>query len=202
MTETDVVEWLYGLVVAGLPADADMGRIEKAVETASLEIRRQVVERLVQQAADRCAAKCPGCGGRLSRHVRGRKRRVATRCGQICFRRDYGRCPSCGRYSYPADVALGLHERATASPLVQEICALETLNGPAGCKAAASNSPASSGPWRVTRPSSHSTPSTATKGGTCSSRTTATEHAYINPPAHPSLSNRGAHRHAFLAPFP
>ena len=33
-------------VVAGLPADADMGRIEKAVETASLEIRRQVVERL------------------------------------------------------------------------------------------------------------------------------------------------------------
>ncbi|NLE68421.1 MAG: ISKra4 family transposase [Lentisphaerae bacterium] len=135
MTDADVVEWLYERAAVGLPADADMGRMEKAVEAASLDVRRQVVEGLVQRTADRCAAACPGCGRRLLMHVRGRRRRVVTRCGPIRFRRDYGRCPACGRYSYPADVALGLHERAPASPVVQEICALETLAAPAGRKA-------------------------------------------------------------------
>lgn len=135
MTDSDVAEWLYERAVSRLPANADMGRMEKAVEAASLEVRREVIERLVQQAADRRALECSGCGGRLRAHVRRRARRVLTRCGPIHFRRDYGRCPACGRYGYSADAALGLHVRAPASPLVQEICALEALAAPAGRKA-------------------------------------------------------------------
>lgn len=135
MTETDVAEWLYERVGSGLPADADMGRIEKAVEAASLAFRREAIERLVQRGADACAAECPGCGGRLRAHMRRRARCVLTRCGLIRFRRDYGRCPVCGDYVYPADAALGLHGRASPSPIVQEICALESLSAPAARKA-------------------------------------------------------------------
>lgn len=135
MTETDVAEWLYERVGSGLPVDADMGRIEKAVEAASLAFRREAIERLVQRGADACAAECPDCGGRLRAHVRRRARRVLTRCGLIRFTRDYGRCPVCGHYAYPADAALGLHGRASPSPIVQEICALEALSAPAARKA-------------------------------------------------------------------
>ncbi len=135
MNETDVMTWLYEQVAAGLPTDTDMGRIEKAVDAVSREIRREVVERLVQRRADASALVCSDCGGRLQAHMRRRARRILAQCGSIRFRRDYGRCPVCGRYSYPADTALGLHDRATASPHVQEICALETLAGPAGCQA-------------------------------------------------------------------
>ncbi len=135
MSDADVAEWLCERAAAGLPADADMGRIEKAVEAASLEARREAVERLVQRAAKRRTAECPGCGGRLRAQARRRGRRVLTRCGPVRFWRDYGRCPACGRYSYPADAALGLHGRAAASPVVQEICALEALAAPAGRKA-------------------------------------------------------------------
>lgn len=95
----------------------------------------QAIERLVQRGADACAAECPGCGGRLRAHMRRRARHVITRCGLIRFRRDYGRCPVCGDYVYPADAAMGLHDRASPSPIVQEICALEALSAPAARKA-------------------------------------------------------------------
>jgi len=134
MTEADVVEWLYERAAAGLSADANMGRMEKAVEAASQEVRRQVIGRLAQQAAERYAVECPNCWGRLQSHVRRRERHVLTRYGRIQFKRDYGYCPACECYNYPADVALGLHDRATASPVVQEICALEVLSAPAGRK--------------------------------------------------------------------
>ncbi len=136
MTEAEVAEWLYERAAAGLPPDADMGRIEKAVDAASLEARRLTVERLVQRGADACVPACPECGARLRAHVRRRPRRVLSRCGRVSFGRDYGRCTACGRYAYPADAALGLHARAPASPLVQEACALEALAAPARRKAA------------------------------------------------------------------
>ena len=41
-------------------------------------------------------------------------------------------CPHCRERFYPADQALGLQERAPASPRVQEICALMVLESPAG----------------------------------------------------------------------
>jgi tRNA(Ile2) C34 agmatinyltransferase TiaS len=74
VTDAEVAEWLYERVAAGLPADADMGRIEKAVEAASLESRRLAAQRLVQRAADASPPKCPDCGGPLKAH--------AGRCGR------------------------------------------------------------------------------------------------------------------------
>jgi hypothetical protein len=135
VTDAEVAEWLYERVAAGLPADADMGRIEKAVEAASLESRRLAAQRLVQRAADASPPKCPDCGGPLKAHAGRRSRRVLARCGQVLFTRRYGYCAACGRYAYPADAALGLHAKAPASPLVQELCALEALSAPAGRKA-------------------------------------------------------------------
>lgn len=136
MTEKDVTDWLYEKVAAGLPPDADMGRIEKEVDAASLEIRRIALERLVQRRADTCSAVCPECGEALQNHAYRRPRRVLSRSGHIIFKRDYGHCPGCGDYMYPSDTALGLHVRATGSPLVQEVCALQALAGPARRKAA------------------------------------------------------------------
>ncbi len=135
MTDDDVAEWLYGRVAADLPEDADMGRIEKAVDRVSLEFRRRTTQRLVQRCADACAAVCPRCGVRQRAHMRRRERRVLSRCGYIRFTRAYGICSACGVYGYPADARLGLHGRASSSPLVQELCALEVLASPAGRQA-------------------------------------------------------------------
>jgi hypothetical protein len=57
---------------------------------------------------------------------------VQSGFGPVRFERSYGFCPHCGHYCFPADEALGLHERAQSSPRVQEICALMTLQAPAG----------------------------------------------------------------------
>jgi hypothetical protein len=128
----DVVEWACERVKANGTEDQDMGSLEKAVDRVTREVRRQVLERLAQEAADREEFGCPTCGEMLNvvRHSKGRT--VESVFGPVRFERSYGRCPRCGHYCFPADVALGLHGRAPASPRVQEICALMTLQAPVG----------------------------------------------------------------------
>ena len=60
------------------------------------------------------------------------RRKVSSVFGKVPFKRSYGFCPHCRERFYPADQALGLQERAPASPRVQEICALMVLESPAG----------------------------------------------------------------------
>lgn len=132
ITEETVAEWVYEQVVAKGVEDRNMGSLEKLVERVTLEARRKALERLVQEAATREALGCPNCGQMLRVVNHDRFRAVDSSFGAISFMRSYGFCPHDHKHWYPADVAMGLHERAPLSPRLQEICALMTLQAPAG----------------------------------------------------------------------
>lgn len=132
MSENDVAEWLYEKVTAGLTGNHTMGDMERAIDRLSLEVRRKVLERLTQDVANREAFLCPKCNRSLNVVAHHRKRSVDSTFGEIRFSRSYGCCTSCQDHFAPADDALGLHVRASASPRVQEICALTVLRAPAG----------------------------------------------------------------------
>jgi len=132
MTEEDVATWLYTCADAALGGAASMGDMEKALERLSREVRRKALERLAQKAADQHALACPKCNKTLNVVDHRRRRTVETSFGKVAFTRGYGLCRDCQAYFFPADVTLGLQERAPASPRVQEICALTTLRAPAG----------------------------------------------------------------------
>jgi len=132
MSEDDVANWLYERVAATLAGAQTMGDIEKAIDQQSLEVRRKVLEHLTQAAASSEAFDCPKCDRSLNVVDHHRRRTVSSSFGEVRFARSYGCCTSCQEHFAPADVALGLHGRAPASPRVQEICALTVLRAPAG----------------------------------------------------------------------
>lgn len=132
LSEVDVVDWFYEAASELLEEAVAMGTMEKIVDRVSLECRRQVLERLVQDAANREELLCPHCEQALNVEAHDRARRVNSTFGLIRFTRSYGSCSACEQYIYPADVTLGLQGRAPASPRVQEICALSALRAPAG----------------------------------------------------------------------
>lgn len=132
VTEEDVVEWLYAQAMAQIPADADMGVMEKLLDRLSIESRRQALERFVQQKAIQQPLVCPICDTALRVEAHHRKRSVKTSFGLIQFKRGYGFCSRCHEFVAPADVKLGLQARAPSSPRVQEICALTALRALAG----------------------------------------------------------------------
>lgn len=129
--EDEVGEWVYGQVVAAGTQDRDMGSLEKAIDRATLEVRRRVLQRLTQEAAALEELGCPNCGRMLNVVDHRRRREVKSSFGPISYARGYGLCPHCQKHYSPADVALGLHERAQLSPRLQEICAVMTLRAPA-----------------------------------------------------------------------
>lgn len=132
MSEDEVVAWLCAEASALLEEDGSMGTMEKTLDRVSLECRRRALEQLVQKAAAGQSLTCPRCRCTLNVEEHDRKRTVNSAFGLLRFARSYGFCPNCGNYVYPADVILGLQERAPASPRVQEICALTALRAPAG----------------------------------------------------------------------
>ena len=118
---------LEELMVGG----CDVGQLEALLEKRLRELGRPLLEEAVQKLADRQPLSCPRCGGPLHIERHRRLRRVLSVFGKVPFVRSYGFCPPCGERFYPADVAMGLQERAPASPRVQEICALMVLESPA-----------------------------------------------------------------------
>jgi hypothetical protein len=132
MTDSEVANWLFEKAAAGLGQTPNLGDMEKTLDRVSLEVRRIALERLAQQAVNRQPFTCPSCHTALNVGNHRRRRRVQTSFGKIGFARSYGFCVKCQDHFYPADVALGLQERARSSPRIQEICALTTLRAPAG----------------------------------------------------------------------
>jgi len=132
MDEEKMVEWLKKEVLAVLNSPADMGAIEKALDRACMEIRRKALELIAKESAKQAPFVCPECNERLNAAAYNRKRTVNAAFGKISYERDYGFCPLCLEYFYPADLMLGMAERATASPRIQECCSLMALHGPAG----------------------------------------------------------------------
>lgn len=130
--QDEVANWLYEEAAALLEDGVGMGSIEALLDRVSLECRRLALERLVQRACEQQPLTCPRCRQALKVEEHHRPRRVNSTFGLIRFERSYGFCSACNQYLYPADIALGLQERAPASPRVQEICALTALRAPAG----------------------------------------------------------------------
>lgn len=131
MTDSEIAGGLYDDLVAKCTGDETMGDLENLVNQRTLEIRRQLLEKLTRETASNVVFGCPDCGEELTVVAHRRWRSVESSVGTVRLVRSYGRCRRCGKHVFPADVALGLHRRAKTSPRVQEICALTVLHAPA-----------------------------------------------------------------------
>lgn len=132
MEKDQIVDCLYLELSSHCTHDETLGELEKRVEQQTLEIRRELLQRLTQDAATHAEFGCTGCGRMLNVLAHRRPRTVVTTLGEISLERSYGCCKHCQTSQYPADIALGLQVHAKASPRVQEICALSVLRAPAG----------------------------------------------------------------------
>jgi len=108
-----------------------LGFIEEHIRQATLRLQCLLVQKAMQDQANQVEEKCPDCG----RPLRDKKRRVVrwieAYCGKVKLVRTHGWCPHCEHWVFPADRALGLRADSTASPLVQELCALLVSKMPA-----------------------------------------------------------------------
>ena len=101
-----------------------LGFIEEQVRQCTLELQRKVVERAMQAKADAVDECCPCCQTPLIEKKRRVPKTIHSYCGAVRLLRTHGWCPQCEQWVFPADSALGLFDHSTASPLVQEMCAL------------------------------------------------------------------------------
>jgi hypothetical protein len=108
-----------------------LGFIEEHVRQATLELQRLLVQKTMQDKANTVDEKCPDCHGGLRDKKRRVPRWVDAYCGKVQLVRTHGWCPRCEHWIFPADRVLGLREDSTASPLVQEMCALLVSKMPA-----------------------------------------------------------------------
>lgn len=108
-----------------------LGFIEEHVRQATLELQRLLVQKAMQEKASTVDEHCPDCQGHLNHKTRNVSRGVEAYCGKVRLFRTHGWCPRCEQWVFPADRALGLREDSTASPLVQEMCALLVSKMPA-----------------------------------------------------------------------
>ena len=111
---------------------SSMGSLEKLIEKRIKELALPMLRYGAQLIADHQEMICPVCGTQLQVEEHERERTVKSVFGDVLIERSYGFCKTCEKPFYPADKTLGLHERATASPRVQEISSLSVLQAPAG----------------------------------------------------------------------
>ena len=108
-----------------------LGFIEEHLRQATLRLQCLLVQKAMQDKANQVEEKCPDCGQPLCHKKRRVVRWVDAYCGKVKLVRTHGWCPHCEHWVFPADRALGLRADSTASPLVQEICALLVSKMPA-----------------------------------------------------------------------
>lgn len=101
-----------------------LGFIEEQVRQSTLELQRKVVERAMQAKADAVDECCSCCQTPLIERKRRVPKTIRSYCGPVRLFRTHGWCRKCEQWVFPADAALGLFDDSTASPLVQEMCAL------------------------------------------------------------------------------
>ena len=101
-----------------------LGFIEEQVRQCTLELQRKVVERAMQAKADAVDECCWCCQTPLIERKRRVPKTLHSYCGPVRLLRTHGWCRKCEQWVFPADAALGLFDNSTASPLVQEMCAL------------------------------------------------------------------------------
>jgi hypothetical protein len=135
LLEADIAHWREDLQqrlkhVQQHP-EQGLGFIEEQVRQSSLQLQRLLVQQAMQAKADRVDENCPDCHHRLCDKKRRVLKWVDAYCGKVPLRRTHGWCPRCEQWVFPADRVLGLREDSTASPLVQEMCALFVSKMPA-----------------------------------------------------------------------
>jgi hypothetical protein len=108
-----------------------LGFIEEHIRQSSLRLQCLLVQKAMQEKADAVEEKCPKCHDGLCNKKRRVVRWVDAYCGKVKLSRTHGWCPRCEQWVFPADRALGLREGSSASPLVQEMCALLVSKMPA-----------------------------------------------------------------------
>jgi len=108
-----------------------LGFIEEHIRQASLRLQCLLVQKAMQDKANAVDEKCPDCHHDLRHKKRRLVRWVDAYCGKVKLVRTHGWCPHCEHWVFPADRVLGLREDSTASPLVQEMCALLVSKMPA-----------------------------------------------------------------------
>jgi len=108
-----------------------LGFIEEHIRQASLQLQRLLVQKAMQDKANQVEEKCPDCGTHLTDKKRRVCRWIDAYCGKVKLVRTHGWCPHCQRWHFPADRVLGLRADSSASPLVQEMCALLVSKMPA-----------------------------------------------------------------------
>ena len=113
------------------PPEPGLGFIEEHVRQVTLQRQRLLVQKARQDKADTVDEACPDCHGRLGHKKRRVPRWVDAYCGKVKLVRTQGWCPHCQQWVLPADRVLGLRDDSTASPLVQERCALLVSKMPA-----------------------------------------------------------------------
>jgi len=110
--------------------EQNLGHIEESLADAVKEPLRLLAERAAQAKVNAMASQCLTCQRQLT-HLRKLSRVINSRFGPLTLWRDYGWCPHCKAWQFPADYALGLAKNASASPYVQEISALLVTKMPA-----------------------------------------------------------------------
>jgi hypothetical protein len=108
-----------------------LGFIEEHIRQATLRLQCLLVQKAMQDKAQAVEEKCPDCGRPLHDKKRRVVRWIDAYCGKVKLARTHGWCPHCEHWVFPADRTLGLRADSTASPLVQEICALLVSKMPA-----------------------------------------------------------------------
>lgn len=135
LLEQDIARWREDLQKRleqiGQHPEQGLGFIEEHVRQASLQLQRLLVQKAMQDKADTVDESCPDCHGHLCDKKRRVPRRVDAYCGKVQLFRTHGWCPRCRQWVFPADRVLGLRSDSTASPLVQEMCALLMSKMPA-----------------------------------------------------------------------
>jgi hypothetical protein len=108
-----------------------LGFIEEHIRQSTLQLQRLLVQKAMQDKADKVDEQCPDCRTALTEKKRRVPRWIDAYCGKVKLVRTHGWCAHCEHWVFPADRVLGLREDSTASPLVQEMCALLVSKMPA-----------------------------------------------------------------------
>jgi hypothetical protein len=135
LLEEDITQWREDLQrrlkqVQQHP-EHGLGFIEEHIRQSSLRLQCLLVQKAMQEKADAVEEKCQECHHALCHKKRRVVRWVDSYCGKVKLSRTHGWCPQCEKWVFPADRVLGLREDSSASPLVQEMCALLVSKMPA-----------------------------------------------------------------------
>lgn len=134
LTSHGVAQWLVAAQAQLLQLAQTPGTTLGHLEIALVDQLRSLGQPLLTQAAlaqaQATAFVCPRGHGPLQREAKGHRRKIDSVVGQLHVNRDYGWCPHCRDWFYPADARWGLQPNAPASPRLQEMAAEAVLKMP------------------------------------------------------------------------